>query len=206
MLPGKDGVIGTGNDDITIAPAGPNQPAGRIDEAVSYTHLDVYKRQVTDGNWVSPGNGQDYHYQARIAGQFFTNLLRTTRENRVTAAAGYNPNADVKYQATTTTTKKTPYRIPYAALQKAVEENTVTLLLKTNTAVEPVTNELLFDKSTLAYEATSKYDGSTIHADTAGVYVDITKTGEVNLRSGTVTVTPKDATYPLVLNGAMRCV
>ena len=32
VLPGKDGVIGTGNDDITIAPAGPNQPAGRIDE------------------------------------------------------------------------------------------------------------------------------------------------------------------------------
>lgn len=173
--------------------------AGKREDGAKYGRLLT----VTDGNWVSPGNGQDYHYQARIAGQFFTNLLRTTRENRVTAAAGYNPNADVKYQATTTTTKKTPYRIPYAALQKAVEENTVTLLLKTNTAVEPVTNELLFEKSTLAYEATSKYDGSTIHADTAGVYVDITKTGEVNLRSGTVTVTPKDATYPLVLNGAM---
>ena len=31
VLPGKDGVIGTGNDDITIAPAGPNKPAGRIE-------------------------------------------------------------------------------------------------------------------------------------------------------------------------------
>ena len=32
VLPGQNGVIGTGDDDITIAPAGPNQPAGRIDE------------------------------------------------------------------------------------------------------------------------------------------------------------------------------
>lgn len=32
VLPGQNGVIGTGDDDITIAPAGPNQPAGRIDK------------------------------------------------------------------------------------------------------------------------------------------------------------------------------
>ena len=161
---------------------------------------------VTDGNWVSPGDGADYHYQARIAGQFFTNLLRTTRDNRVTAAAGYNPNAEVTYEATTTTTTTTKvgdYRTPYAALQKAVENNTVTLLTKTNKAVTPVSNELLFEKSTLAYEAGSTYADSTIHADTAGVYIDITKTGEVNLRSGTVTVAPNSATYPLVLNGTM---
>ena len=160
---------------------------------------------VTDGNWVSPADGVDTHYRPDIAGQFFTNLLRTTRENRITAAAGYNPNAEVTYEATTTTTttKVGDYRTPYAALQKAVENNTVTLLTKKNTTVTPVSNELLFEKSTLAYEAGSKYDGSKIHADTAGVYLDITKTGEVNLRSGTVTVTPKDATYPLVLNGTM---
>lgn len=159
---------------------------------------------VTDGNWVSPGDGSDYHYQARIAGQFFTNLLRTTRDNRVTAAAGYNPNAEVTYEATTTTTTKVgDYRTPYAALQKAVENNTVTLLTKTNKAVTPVSNELLFEKSTLAYEQGSKYDGSTIHADTAGVYLDITKTSEVNLRSGTVTVTPKDKNYVLTMNGTM---
>lgn len=161
---------------------------------------------ITDGNMVAPGNGADYRYQPRIAGQFFTNLLRTTIENRITAAAGYNPNAEVTYQATTTTTtttEATNYRTPYAALQKAVEGNTVTLLTKSNAAVEQVSDELLFEKSTLTYEQGSKYDGSSIYANTAGVYVDITKTGEVNLRSGTVTVTPKDKNYVLTMNGTM---
>ena len=157
---------------------------------------------ITDGNIVAPNNGADFRYRPNIAGQFFTNLLRTTIENRITAAAGYNPNADITYQATTTTTP-TPYRTPYAALQKAVEGNTVTLLTKTNQTVEQVSDELLFEQSTLAYEKGSKYDGSTIHADTAGVYLDITRTGEVNLQSGTVTVTPNSAAYPLVLNGTM---
>lgn len=155
---------------------------------------------VTDGNWVAPGTGANYRFQSRIAGQFFTNLLRTTRENRVTAAAGYNPNAEVTYEATT---KVGDYRTPYAALQKAVENDTVTLLTKKNTTVTPVSNELLFQQATLAYEAGSTYADSKIHADTAGVYLDITKTGEVNLYSGTVTVTPNSATYPLVLNGTM---
>lgn len=172
--------------------------AGEREDGAKYGRLIA----ITDGNWVSPANGGDNHYRGDIAGQFFTNLLRTTRENRITAAAGYNPNAEVTYEATTTT-KVGDYRTPYAALQKAVENNTVTLLTKKNTAVTPVSNELLFEKSTLAYEAGSKYDGSTIHADTAGVYLDITKTGEVNLYSGTVTVTPNSATYPLVLNGTM---
>lgn len=172
--------------------------AGEREDGAKYGRLLT----VTDGNWVAPGTGANYRFQPRIAGQFFTNLLRTTRENRVTAAAGYNPNAEVTYEATT---KVGDYRTPYAALQKAVEGNTVTLLTKSNTAVTPTRDELLFEQSTLAYEAGSKYDGSTIHADTTGVYLDITKTGEVNLRdeAGTVTVTPKDANYPLVLNGTM---
>ena len=175
--------------------------AGEREDGAKYGRLIA----ITDGNWISPATGGDNHYRGDIAGQFFTNLLRTTRENRITAAAGYNPNAEVTYEATTTTTttKVGDYRTPYAALQKAVENNTVTLLTKKNTAVTPVSNELLFEQSTLAYEQGSQYDRSTIHADTAGVYLDITKTGEVNLRSGTVTVTPKDATYPLVLNGTM---
>lgn len=175
--------------------------AGKREDGAKYGRLLT----VTDGNWVSPGGGPDTHYLPRIAGQFFTNLLRTTRENRITAAAGYNPNAEVTYEATTTTTttKVGDYRTPYAALQKAVENNTVTLLTKKNTAVTPVSNELLFEQSTLAYEQGSKYDGSTIHADTAGVYLDITKTGEVNLYSGTVTVTPKDKNYVLTMNGTM---
>ena len=135
------------------------------------------------------------------------NLVENTISRRISAAAGVNPNSGFnEWQATTTTTttETTDYRTPYAALQKAVENNTVTLLLASrNGKVNSVSNELLFEKSTLAYEAGSQYDGSKIHADTAGVYVDITKTGEVNLYSGTVTVTPKDATYPLVLNGTM---
>ena len=159
---------------------------------------------VTDGNWVAPGTGSDYRYQAKIAGQFFTNLLRVTQENRVTAAAGYNPNAEVTYQATTTTTTKaTNYRTPYAALQKAEENNTVSLLLNSNSTVTSVSDELLFQNATLAYEAGSPYARNTIYADTAGVYVDITKAGEVNLYSGTVTVTPKDENYVLTMNGTM---
>lgn len=174
--------------------------AGEREDGAKYGRLIA----ITDGNWVAPASGKDYNYCGNIAGQFFTNLLRTTRENRITAAAGYNPNAEITYEATTTTTTKVgDYRTPYAALQKAVENNTVTLLTKKNTAVTPVSNELLFEQSTLAYEAGSTYAGSTIHADTAGVYLDITKTGAVNLHSGTVTVTPKDETYPLVLNGTM---
>ena len=170
--------------------------AGEREDGAKYGRLIA----ITDGNWVSPANGGDNHYCGDIAGQFFTNLLRITRENRITAAAGYNPNAEITYEATT---KVGDYRTPYAALQKAVENNTVTLLTKKNTAVTPVSNELLFEQSTLAYEQGSKYDGSTIHADTAGVYLDITKTGEVNLRSGTVTVTPKDKNYVLTMNGTM---
>lgn len=174
--------------------------AGEREDGAKYGRLIA----ITDGNWVSPATGGDNHYRGDIAGQFFTNLLRTTRENRITAAAGYNPNAEVTYEATTTTTTTaTNYRTPYAALQKAVEGNTVTLLTKKNTAVTPVSNELLFEQSTLAYEAGSTYAGSTIHADTAGVYLDITKNGAVNLYSGTVTVTPKDKNYVLTMNGTM---
>lgn len=175
--------------------------AGEREDGAKYGRLIA----ITDGNWVAPASGEDVNYCGNIAGQFFTNLLRTTRENRITAAAGYNPNAEITYEATTTTTttKVGDYRTPYAALQKAVENNTVTLLTKKNTAVTPVSNELLFEQSTLAYEAGSKYDGSTIHADSAGVYLDITKDGAVNLRSGTVTVTPKDKNYVLTMNGTM---
>lgn len=174
--------------------------AGEREDGAKYGRLIA----ITDGNWVSPASGGDNRYCGNIAGQFFTNLLRTTRENRITAAAGDNPNAEITYEATTTTTTKVgDYRTPYAALQKAVENNTVTLLTKKNTAVTPVSNELLFEKSTLAYEEGSTYADSTIYADTAGVYLDITKTGAVNLRSGTVTVTPKDANYVLTLGGTM---
>lgn len=142
---------------------------------------------------------------AAVSQKFLKNLLDNSCNNRVVAATGVNPNAEAfdPQATTTTTTATTDYRTPYAALQKAVENNTITLLTKSNTELTPTRDDLLFEQSTLAYETGSKYERSTIHADTAGVYLDITEKGEVNLYSGTVTVTPKDATYPLVLNGTM---
>lgn len=157
---------------------------------------------MSDANmWGASGAGTAGTYSRTFA----QNLLNDSRSNRLSAAAGYNPNDTFSaWEATTTT--PTPYRTPYAALQKAVEGNTVTLLTNSRAAdggLTPTRDELLFEKSTLAYETGSQYDGSKIYADKAGVYLDITKTGEVNLRSGTVTVTPNSATYPLVLNGTM---
>lgn len=150
--------------------------------------------------WTYRGYGPD-------PAQFAKNILDNSRSNRACAATGYNPNEKfTEWQTTTTTTETKPYRTPYAALQKAVETNTVTLLTKSRAAdggLTPTRDELLFHEATLAYEAGSTYAGSTIHADTAGVYLDITKTGEVNLRSGTVTVTPKDKNYVLTMNGTM---
>lgn len=153
--------------------------------------------------WTYRGYGPD-------PARFAKNILDNSRSNRACAATGYNPNEKfTEWQATTTTTttETKPYRTPYAALQKAVETNTVTLLTKSRAAhggITPTRDELLFQESTLAYEAGSTYAGSTIYADTAGVYLDITKTGEVNLRSGTVTVTPKDKNYVLTMNGMME--
>ena len=156
------------------------------------------------------GDGVYFDYkESGVADQFkngkllLDNLLKSSRKNRLIAATGVNPNKKIAPQATTTTTETKEYSAPYAALQKATETNTVTLLTHSNAALTPTRDELLFENATLAYEPDSKYADSTIYADTAGVYVDITKTGEVNLYSGTVTVTPKDATYPLVLNGTM---
>ena len=144
--------------------------------------------------------------QLKNGKQLLENLLQSSRKNRLIAATGVNPNKKIKPQATTTTTTTTEtkeYSTPYTALQKATETNTVTLLTNSNTTLTPTRDELLFENAKLAYETDSQYAGSTIYADTAGVYLDITKTGEVNLHSGTVTVTPNSATYPLVLNGTM---
>ena len=160
-----------------------------------------------DGVYFDKDSTKDQN-QLKNGKKLLENLLQSSRKNRLIAATGVNPNAKFNPQATTTTTTTTdttPYRTPYAALQKAVETNTITLLTEShkNTGLTPTRDELLFEKSTLAYEQGSTYAGSKIHADTVGVYLDITKTGEVNLHSGTVTVTPNSATYPLVLNGTM---
>ena len=162
---------------------------------------------LSDANfWCN--NGVYAKYGAPTINHFAQNILNNSIGNRLSAACGINPNAEFVAQATTTTTTTTAttdYRAPYAALQKAVEGNTVTLLTNSNAALTPTRDELLFETSTLAYEEGSTYYGSKIHADTAGVYLDITKTGAVNLRdeAGTVTVTPKDANYVLTLGGTM---
>lgn len=209
-------IVGTNNDSTTIF-------SSVATDKKSYPWLvDMLAGQRNDGSkwgniflstdanmWTTSwsGNFNVWGYRTGHTTKFAQNLIDNSQENRASAAAGYNPNSTFnQWQATTTTTTTatTDYRTPYAALQKAVENNTVTLLLNSRGgSVDSVSDELLFEKSTLAYEVGSTYAGSTIHADTAGVYLDITKTGKVNLRSGTVTVTPKDATYPLVLNGTM---
>ena len=154
---------------------------------------------IADADMVRRGHSADAAVE-----QFYRNLLDDSVERRNMAAAGFNPNKKIEKQATTTTTTETKeYATPYAALQKAVETNTVTLLTHSNAALTPTRDELLFEQSTLAYEANSKYAGSTIHADTAGVYLDITKTGEVNVMGGQVTVHPDNANYVLRMNGTM---
>jgi len=182
-----------------------DQAAGNLDGA-KWGRLTV----STDANMWSDKNasGPVTTIDPAIAKIFAGNLLKDSLKNRLCAAVGVNPNAKFVAQATTTTTttttETTPYRTPYAALQKAVETSTVKLMTQSNAALTPTRNELLFHESTLAYEAGSKYDGSTIHADTGGVYLDITTTGVVNLQSGTVTVTPNNEDYPLFLNGTMN--
>ena len=175
-----------------------DQNAGREINGLQWGKLTV----VADGNF-----WRDFATTGQPL-KFMQNIRDDTATRRLLAAVGINPNATgIKYQATTTTTTaSTNYRTPYAALQKAVEGNTVTLLTNSRAAdggLTPTRDELLFQEATLAYEAGSQYDGNTIHADTAGVYLDITKTGEVNLHSGTVTVTPKDKDYVLTMNGTM---
>lgn len=207
-------IIGTNNDTTTIfssrATDDKEYPwlvdmlAGERDDGSKWGNIFL----STDANMWTSSHAYSFDtwgYRSGHTTHFAENLLKNSIDNRTAAACGYNPNSTfTAWQATTTTTTKTTgYRTPYAALQKAVESNTVTLLTKSNAALAPTRDELLFEKATLAYEEGSTYVRSTIHADTAGVYLDITKTGEVNLRSGTVTVTPKDETYPLVLNGTM---
>lgn len=210
-------ITGTNNDTTTIFsskaadkkeyPWLVDMLAGERDDGSKWGNIFL----STDANmWTSSytGNYSNWGYKSGHTTQFAKNLVNNSVDNRTAAACGYNPNNDFdKWQATTTTTttETKNYRTPYAALQKAVETNTVTLLTESHkdTGLTPTRDELLFENATLVYESGSKFADSTIHADTAGVYVDITKTGEVNLRSGTVTVTPNDEAYPLVLNGTM---
>lgn len=156
---------------------------------------------LSDANFWTQ-SGYNVHY-GNIPGAitFAKNILGDSRSNRVYAALGYNPNElKIDEQASTTTTT-TNYETVEKALGKVTDGQYTTLLRDRD--LTPVRNELLFEESTLKFKDGTKYAGTEVFAKSAGVYIDITNDGSLNLHSGTVTVTPKDATYPLVLNGTM---
>ena len=160
---------------------------------------------LSDANFWTQ-SGYNAHY-GNIPGAitFAKNILGDSRSNRVYAALGYNPNdlqIDKQASTTTTTTTTTNYETVSKALGK-VRNDEYTTLLRDST-LTPVSDELFFEESTIKYADGTKYAGNEVFAKTSGVYVDVDSSGLLNLRSGTVTVTPKDATYPLVLNGAMN--
>lgn len=133
---------------------------------------------------------------------FAKNILGDSRSNRVYAALGYNPNElKIDEQASTTTTTTTNYETVEKALGKVTDGQYTTLLRDRD--LTPVRNELLFEASTLKFKDGTKYAGTEVFAESAGVYIDITNDGSLNLHSGTVTVTPKDKNYVLTMNGTM---
>lgn len=147
-------------------------------------------------------SGLNAHYGTSDMVTFAGNILADSRSNRVYAALGYNPNdLQIDEQASTTTTTTTNYETVSKALGKVRNNEYTTLLRDTN--LTPVSNELLFEESTLKFKEGTKYAGTEVFAKTSGVYIDITNDGSLNLHSGTVTVTPKDENYVLTMNGTM---
>ena len=133
---------------------------------------------------------------------FAKNILGDSRSNRIYAALGYNPNdLQIDKQASTTTTTTTNYETVSKALGKVRNDEYTTLLRDCD--LTPVSNELFFEESTLKFKEGTKYAGTEVFAKSAGVYIDITNDGSLNLHSGTVTVTPKDKNYVLTMNGTM---
>lgn len=155
---------------------------------------------LSDANFWTQ-SGYNAHYGS-IPGAitFAKNILGDSRSNRVYAALGYNPNElQIDKQATATTTE---YETVSKALGK-VRDGEYTTLLRDNT-LSPVSNELFFQESTLKYADGTKYAGNELWAATAGTYVDITDDGTINVLSGSIKVTPKDANYVLTVNGTMN--
>ena len=160
---------------------------------------------LSDANFWTQ-SGHNVHY-GNIPGAitFAKNILGDSRSNRVYAALGYNPNdlqIDKQASTTTTTTTTTEYETVSKALGK-VRDGEYTTLLRDNT-LSPVSNELFFQESTLKYADGTKYAGNELWAATAGTYVDITDDGTINVLSGSIKVTPKDANYVLTVNGTMN--
>ena len=154
---------------------------------------------LSDANFWTQ-SGYNAHY-GNIPGAitFAKNILGDSRSNRVYAALGYNPNdLQIDKQASTTTTT---YEMVSKALGKVTDGQYTTLLRDHD--LTPVSNELLFEESTLKFKEGTKYAGTEVFAKSSGVYIDITNDGSLNLHSGTVTVTPKDKNYVLTMNGTM---
>lgn len=157
---------------------------------------------LSDANLWTQSGGLNDHYGTLGMVTFAGNILGDSRSNRVYAALGYNPNnKQIDEQATTTTTTTTPYETVSKALGKIRNDEYATLLRDRD--LTPVSNELLFEESTLKFKEGTKYAGTEVFAKSAGVYIDITNDGSLNLHSGTVTVTPKDKNYVLTMNGTM---
>lgn len=159
---------------------------------------------LSDANFWTQSGYNDVYGSIPGAITFAKNILGDSRSNRVYAALGYNPNnkqIDEQATTTTTTTATTPYETVSKALGKIRNDEYATLLRDHD--LTPVSNELLFEESTLKFKEGTKYAGTKVFAKSAGVYIDITNDGSLNLHSGTVTVTPKDKNYVLTMNGTM---
>lgn len=156
---------------------------------------------LSDANLWTQTGGANAIYGTSDMVTFAGNILGDSRSNRVYAALGYNPNElQIDKQATTTTTT-TEYETVSKALGKIRNDEYATLLRDHD--LTPVSNELLFEESTLKFKEGTKYAGTEVFAKSSGVYIDITNDGSLNLHSGTVTVTPKDKNYVLTMNGTM---
>ena len=154
-----------------------DQAAGNLN-GVKWGRLTV----STDANmWaVSTMQGSQLE-NARI---FAGNLLSDSCKNRISAAAGVNPNATTSNaQARINTTE---YQTVTEALEKVREDEIVELLA--DSGLTPASNELLYNTSSI-----KEMNGNTVHADSNGTNVDVSDTGAVTLRSGVVTVSNTDA-------------
>lgn len=159
---------------------------------------------LSDANLWTRAGALNAHYGTSDMITFAGNILGDSQSNRVYAALGYNPNnkqIDKQASTTTTTTTTTDYETVSKALGKVTDGQYTTLLRDHD--LTPVSNELFFEESTLKYKEGTKYAGTEVFAKSAGVYIDITNDGSLNLHSGTVTVTPKDKNYVLTMNGTM---
>lgn len=149
-----------------------DQAAGNLN-GVKWGRLTV----STDANMWAVSSFQGSQLEnARI---FAGNLLTNSRKNRISAAAGVNPNATVtNEQAQINTTK---YQTISQALAKVKMNETVELLAASG--LTPASNELLYNTSSI-----KEMNGNTVHADSNGTNIDVSDTGAITLRSGVVTV------------------